>query len=106
MRLALFCAISACVAGTLPAENGSLVARIRARMIEDLARLPDYTCTQTIERTTRHSPHDGWRTEDLVRLEVAYVGNKELFGYPGGEQLDEAEISRLVPNGAIGSGAF
>ncbi|HZU27409.1 MAG TPA: hypothetical protein VFA04_17915 [Bryobacteraceae bacterium] len=104
--LALICAISACLAGNAPSDDALLLARIRARMIENLGRLPDYTCVQTIERATRHSPRDSWRTEDLVRLEVAYVGDRELFGYPGGDQLDEAEVTRLVPTGAIGSGDF
>src|SRR5689334_21400623 len=102
----LACAVSACLAGNLPVTDPSLVARIRTHVAENLARLPDYTCTQTIERATRRSSRDSWRTADLVRLEVAYVGDKELFGYPGGEQLDEAEVTRLVPNGVIGSGEF
>jgi hypothetical protein len=104
--LALICAISAGLAGNLPVDDAALLARIRARMANDLARLPDYTCTQTIERSTRRTPHESYRTEDLVRLEVAFVGDKELFGYPGGERVDEAEITRLVPTGAIGSGDF
>src|SRR5581483_7257101 len=95
--LALICAISASLAGTLPAEDATLLARIRAHIVEDLSRLPDYTCTQTIERSTRRSARDGWRTEDLVRLEVEYVGKRELFGYPGGEQVSEAEVTRVVP---------
>jgi hypothetical protein len=104
--LAFCCAITVCLAGNPPAPDTPLIARIQARITENLAHLPDYTCTQTIERATRRSPHETWRTADQVRLEVGYVGERELFGYPGGEQLDEAEVSHLVPGGVIGSGDF
>src|SRR5947209_20432363 len=107
MRPLVFsCALAACLAGNPPAPDPSLIARIQARITENLAHLPDYTCAQTIERSRRRDLHQSWRTADQVRLEVGYIGGRELFAYPGGERLDEADVRRPVPGGLIGRCVF
>jgi hypothetical protein len=44
--------------------------------------------------------------QDTVELEVAYVGNRELFARPAEGQFAEQAISKYVSSGTIGNGAF
>lgn len=84
-----------------------LLSRIKAKAAENLQRLPNYTCLQTIDRA-RRSPH-GRRFEalDTLRLEVALVGGKELFSWPGAGRFEERGIGEIVgPGAAIGNGSF
>jgi len=82
-----------------------LLARVRIRMAEDLSRLPNYTCLQTIERSRRRPAGRKFDPLDRVRLEVALVEGKEVFGWPGGDKIAESEITNLV-SGTIGNGDF
>src|SRR5947209_8998393 len=82
-----------------------LLAKIKIKMAENLDRLPNYTCQQTIERSRRRAPARKFELLDTVRLEVALVEGKELFGRPGTNRIVESEISQLV-GGTIGNGDF
>jgi hypothetical protein len=74
-------------------------------MAENLSRLPNYTCLQTIERSRRRADGRKFEPLDRVRLEVALVEGKEVFGWPGGDKIAESEITNLV-SGTIGNGDF
>jgi len=90
----------------LAAAQGSLLDRIEAKAAENLAALPNYTCTLTIRRS-RENPRTGKiEARDNVRLEVAMIEGKEQFGWPGDKRIDEPEVMSLVKTGAIGSGTF
>ena len=82
-----------------------LLAHIKARMAANLERLPNYTCAQTIERSQRRAPTRRFEMLDTVRLEVALVEGKEVFGWPGAKRIDESDITKLV-GGTIGNGDF
>jgi hypothetical protein len=83
-----------------------LLARIKVRMEENLTRLPNYTCLQTIERSRRRAPTHRFELVDTLRIEVAIVGGKELFAWPGAGEFQEREISEIVQGGTIGNGNF
>lgn len=100
--------LTACIPGhsaDFPPEVIQL-ARTRAAMAQNLARLPDYTCLQTIERTTRTGLGRKPRLLDTVRIEVALVNGNELFAWPGSGKFTDTGISDLVTGGAIGNGNF
>ena len=83
-----------------------LLARIKAKAAENLQRLPNYTCTQTIERSHRNAKARKFELLDTLRLEVALVEGKELFSWPGGT-FEERGIGEIVgAGGAIGNGSF
>lgn len=82
-----------------------LLAKVKARIAANLDRLPNYTCLQTVERSRRRSGARRFETLDTVRLEVALVEGKELFGWPGDDRIAESQISNLV-NGTIGNGDY
>ena len=79
---------------------------IQAKASENLAALPNYTCTLTIRRSQENARTGKLEDRDTVRLEVAMIEGKEQFGWPGDKRIDEPEIARLVKTGAIGSGMF
>jgi hypothetical protein len=98
----LFCAIAAHAA-----DNSGLLDRIRRGMAENLTRLPNYTCMETIERTRKPFGYKHFNLIDRLRLEVAYVGGRELYAWPGAGTLEDKPIEELVGKGAaIGAGSF
>lgn len=96
------------LAGCLPClcqERVPPIESLKRKVLDDLAHLPNYTCTETIERWTRRERARNFDQLDRCRLEVGYVGGKELFGWPGGEQLAEEDVTRMVA-GTVSNGDF
>lgn len=83
-----------------------LLARIKYHMAQTLARQPDYTCLQTIERSQRRVPSKKYIAIDTVRLEVALVDSREMFAWPGAGKFEDSKITDMVKGGAIGNGNF
>jgi hypothetical protein len=87
------------------AQDPALLSHIREKMAGILLRQPNYTCTETVERT-RQSVGNHSRIEDTMRLEVALVDGKEMFAWPGSKQFEDHDLSDLVSTGMFGSGNF
>ena len=75
-------------------------------MVEMLARQPNYTCLESVERSVRGGKDREYRTVDTVRLEVALVDNKEMFAWPGSKEFEDTDIRTFVPTGMFGNGDF
>src|SRR5262249_36974231 len=83
------------------------LSKLREHMILTLGQQPNYTCTETIERSHRSVATRKFRTIDTLRLEVALVAGKEMFGWPGARKFEDVELRHIVPpGGAIGNGNF
>ena len=89
----------------LPAQGADLLPRIREKMTGVLLRQPNYTCTETVERT-RQAVGSRATIEDTLRLEVALVDGKEMFAWPGSKQFEDHELGDLVATGMFGNGNF
>jgi hypothetical protein len=101
-----FCA-SLTLAAAFAAQPGdSRLAAIVQRMAENLGRVPNYTCTQTVERFRQGEPCRECEYKDRLRLEVAYVGKSEQFAWPGASEFGGGSIFDLVGGGAIVTGDF
>jgi hypothetical protein len=88
-------------------DDTLLLSRIKLKAAENLTRLPNYTCTQTIERALRGAHARKFESLDTLRLEVALVQGKELFSWPGAGRFEERGIGEIVgPGAAIGNGSF
>jgi hypothetical protein len=99
--------LAAGVAAQTEPSPEALLGRIREKVGENLARLPNYTCTQTIERAQQKASKRYFEPVDVLRLEIAYVGGKELVAWPGATKFEEKRIEDVVGRaGAIGSGSF
>ena len=83
-----------------------LLARIKLKMEETLRRQPNYTCMETIQRSTRRAPARRFRLIDTLRLEVAIVEGKEMFSWPGAREFRTTDLREMVPSGTIGTGYF
>ncbi len=80
--------------------------RFLSRMKDNLNRLPDYVCTQEVERFTRLDSERPWTKVDVLRLDVALVGNRELYAYSGAHRFQDQPLERMVGHGMISSGQF
>jgi hypothetical protein len=83
-----------------------LLARIRQNVRSELAHLPDYTCLATIERSTRRSASRPYQRVDTVRVEVAHLGDKELFSEPGANRFEEQLPGEIAGSGLATTGEF
>jgi hypothetical protein len=83
-----------------------LLQRIKARMRESLARVPDYTCRETIERSGRDSQKSPLKPIDTLRLEVGFAGKKEIFSWRGADRFEEKELADMIGAGTVGTGSF
>src|SRR5689334_14332708 len=93
------------LAATLCMKAQDLLPRIREQMTGVLLRQPNYTCTETIERT-RQPMGSTAKIEDTLRLEVALVDGKEMFAWPGSKQFEDRKLEDLVTTGMFGNGNF
>src|SRR5690349_7792012 len=89
----------------LPAQDADLFTRIREKMSDVLLRQPNYTCTETVERTSQ-TPAGRSIVGDTLRLEVALVDGKEMFAWPGSKEFEDRKLRDLVPTGMFGNGNF
>ena len=87
------------------AADPQLLPRIKAKAVENLQRMPNYTCTQTIERSRRSGAAMPFDLSDRLRLEVALVDGRELFSWPGEGNFEEKGIGEIV-GGTISNGNF
>lgn len=88
------------------AADDPLLQAIRRRMSDVLLRMPHYTCVETIERWRQGDPCAECRSWERLRLEVAVIGGKERFAWPGAAEFEDRDIEHIVPPGAIGTGDF
>src|SRR5579863_6212170 len=82
------------------------LTKIRLRMIFNLQHQPNYTCVETIERSSRAKLTNKLKLVDTLRLEVALVGGREMFAWPGAKKFDDSDLTKMVTTGAIGDGNF
>jgi hypothetical protein len=82
-----------------------LLSRVKAHMREELARLPNCSCLETVHRD--HQPAGGkMRPLDTVRLEVLYSDHHELYASPGDRAFGNSQPIDFVGSGTIGNGHF
>jgi hypothetical protein len=82
-----------------------LLARVKAHMREELARLPNCSCLETVRRD--HQPAGGkMRPLDTIRLEVLYSDHREMYASPGDRGFSDSQPVDFVASGTIGNGHF
>ena len=102
--LLLLLLASAAGAQSLPPEV-ILLARIKSHLREELSRMPNYTCLETISRF-RGAPHAQLKPLDRVRLEIVYSNHQEYFGSPGDREIGVDDPRAFIGGGMIGNGLF
>jgi hypothetical protein len=88
------------------ADDGDLLSRIREHMREYVARLPDYTCRVTIERSARRSARAAFEITDRLRLEIAYSSGREYYAWPGDDRFENGIEELLPQRGLVSEGSY
>jgi hypothetical protein len=82
-----------------------LLSRVKAHMREELARLPNCSCLETVRRD--YQPAGGkMRPLDTIRLEVLYSDHHEYYASPGERQFAENHPSAFAGSGTSSNGHF
>ncbi len=103
MRLWLILSLAAGVA----AGSDDPISQIRQRVAERTARIPNYTCLETIERSWYAGDDDSRSLiRDRMRFEVSVVEGLEQFAWPGGGPLDIHERQFILGRGLTKTGDF
>ena len=90
----------------IPARAAELEAVV-SKMREQLAQIPDYSCSETIERKLFQTRRRGrFESIDRNRVEVAVVGDRELFSWPGADEFEERPLAEMVGAAVPSSGEF
>jgi hypothetical protein len=82
-----------------------MLSRIKAHARDEAARLPNYTCLETITRFER-TGGGKLNALDTVRLEIVYSDHREWYGAPGDRSLSQDDPASFVGSGLIGNGVF
>src|SRR5271157_2816299 len=88
-----------------PAEESRLI-EMRARTGQALKSLPDYLCLVTTDRLRASHASAKPNLLDTVELEVAHVGDKEMYSWPGRNMFGDADLAKVLSNGLVGTGAY
>jgi hypothetical protein len=104
--LLLLVAARAVAAGDDLPPDVILLAHFKQKIRQDLARIPNYTCLETMQRFQRRHASQSFEPVDTVRLEVSSVGGKELFSFPGARRFEDKDVASFVSGGAVGNGIF
>lgn len=94
------------LAAVVAARGDDPISQIRSQVAERMARIPNYTCLETIERSWYASDYAGSLIRDRMRFEVSVVEGQEQFAWPGGGPLDIHERQIILGRGLTKTGDF
>ncbi|HSB15707.1 MAG TPA: hypothetical protein VLE22_14710 [Bryobacteraceae bacterium] len=111
MKAAIVFVAAICTAQVRPAmdQNGQqLLAKVRATTGRALKSLPNYVCLETTVRlqAPKLKAIAKAKALDTVELEVAHVGDKEMYSLPGRNMFADAQLTEVLPSGLVGTGAY
>jgi hypothetical protein len=107
-------------------DGAALLKEARAKIIENISKLPNYTCIQTVHRS-QFETFSGLRTgcadwkdangaanesdlklgwTDQFKLEVTTSASGEIFSWPGARAFDVTDVQEVVGSGLTGTGDF
>ncbi len=126
MRALLFTAFAASLAAA--DDSQTLLERASAKIVDDIHRLPNYTCVQTVSRSFSEDSNpavvlsscdqmvesvaDREKTTlklswlDRLHFDVAVSEGKEIFSWAGDKRFQSERNASLADEGAIGTGDF
>src|SRR5215831_4594074 len=81
------------------------LARIKTHIRQEMKRLPDCTCLQTVRRFQKPA-RGAMSPVDTVRLEILFTGTRELYSSPGGNSFIDQHPTAFVSSGTMSDGMF
>ncbi|MDR3698674.1 MAG: hypothetical protein P4L56_03505 [Candidatus Sulfopaludibacter sp.] len=114
MRVPLYLAICMAAAPLPGAQDNADAAwqltvrlsQVRRQAAKALQEQPDFTCLATFDRYYWMVNEREERKIDTVRVEVAFVGGRELYSWPGEDKFSDTPLTRMVGAGMMGDGDF
>jgi hypothetical protein len=103
--LLLFAGVCSPLIADLPSDV-LLLARFKQKVRQDVGRIANCTCLETIERSVREPGTNAFQFLDRVRLEITTAGGKELLTWPGGARFEQWAVTSFVTSGLVASGMF
>lgn len=84
-----------------------MLARVKSHAREELARIPNYTCVEVLQRFHKTSgPKSTMKPLDTMQLEVAQIGGREMYSWLGDRNFKEDDPAAFIGSGMIGNGLF
>jgi hypothetical protein len=83
-----------------------LLSQIKDHTKKDLAAAGNSTCVETVARSSRKTAGVPMQSIDTLRFEVARIGGKELFSFPGERRFTQRPLTELVGMGMTVEGLF
>ncbi len=82
------------------------LARVKAKVKQALSTVPDYTCLAVTGRFRQEFKDPAPRPVDVVRMEVAHAGGRDLYAWPGATHFENTHAADMIGAGMYGSGEF
>jgi hypothetical protein len=104
----IFCllAFSVAAAAAQLSPEVLLLSRIREHIKQNIALARNCTCVETVARSSRKAENVRMESVDTLRFEVAWIGGKELFSFPGERRFTQRPLDELVNIGMSAEGLF
>jgi len=102
---ALVCCVSLSAQSELP-KHVLQLAQLKRNVQAALKTLPNYSCLETIERSIRKNAQQPFRHIDMVHVEVAVTGDRELYSWPGANKFEDRDITDMINSGTVSNGEF
>jgi len=103
ISVALVVLLTAPLPGQDLPPGASLLVRVKQHGRATFEHIPDYACLETV---ARYRQARSVAPTDILHLEVAVVGGRELFARKGATQFQADDPAAFVTAGMIGSGDF
>ena len=106
-------------------DNDALLLKARTKVVESIAKLPKYTCVQTIHRSRfdplygsrkkgcSHMEQDAGKRQsqwlawtDQLRLDVTISDGAEIFSWAGAREFQSSDARDIAGNGLTSTGDF
>jgi len=108
-------------------DHMALLNQARAKILENIQRLPKYTCLQTVQRSrfemypaarviscgrveipsaAKIQPRLMLAWTDRFKLDVTVSDGAEIFSWPGARQFQSEDVEKIVGAGMAGTGDF
>lgn len=88
------------------AADDEFLSGVLERARAQMARLPDFVCAQTVERSERGPAQQEFRVRDRLHLEVTSIGGKERFAKAGGSRFEDRELHEMLRRGMVSTGGY
>ena len=101
-----FLLVFALMAGVSSLEGADLLRQVKQHAIEDLARVPNYVCVDSVERSLWIPGEGQFRRLDRIHLELTHVEGADRFSWLGNSAFQSRNPTEVVGYGASFGGDF